>query len=273
MQVNWRAAASAIAGAWLTACVTTDAQRIPQLESQPFGKQPTLLGYLVRPDGPGPHPAVVLMHGCSGLELATARQDAWNVLQDHARRYAAKGYVALILDSYAPRGQGNLCGKSDWAAPYQVRAWDAAAAARHLVALGDVAKDKIVVEGLSAGASSAMYAVSADGPPAGTFAAAIAWYPNCSGHALRRATAPVLLLAGGKDTWTPAALCAYVRDQVLAEQPDAAFEMRVYPDATHAFDYPYRTPVYFEKHMLVHDSEATADSWARIDSFLAKHVD
>ena len=38
---------------------------------------PTLTGYLVRPEGDGPFPAVVLLHGCSGLGLETSHQAWW----------------------------------------------------------------------------------------------------------------------------------------------------------------------------------------------------
>ena len=54
-----------------------------------------LKGKLTKPQGNGPFPAIVMLHGCRGIDKA---QDAW------AERFATWGYVALQVDSYAPRG-------------------------------------------------------------------------------------------------------------------------------------------------------------------------
>src|SRR5579862_8631112 len=47
--------------------------------------------FQVRPAGPGPFPAVVLLHGDFGL-------NAW--VKQQARRLAGKGYFVLALDFY-----------------------------------------------------------------------------------------------------------------------------------------------------------------------------
>ena len=62
----------------------------------------TLQGYLRRRAGPGPFPAVVLMHGCGG----GAEEVDWN----WGVRIAAWGYVTLTIDRHAPRGLKNACG-------------------------------------------------------------------------------------------------------------------------------------------------------------------
>src|SRR4029453_16188834 len=54
----------------------------------------------VRPDGAGPFPAVVLLHGCHGVSASTRQWAAW---------FRARGYVALIVDSWAPRGIRDGC--------------------------------------------------------------------------------------------------------------------------------------------------------------------
>ena len=52
-----------------------------------------LPGHLYRPDGPGPFPAVVALHGCGGIG-------------PHLHRWAQTlqqwGYVALLVDSFSP---------------------------------------------------------------------------------------------------------------------------------------------------------------------------
>ena len=51
------------------------------------------------PEGPGPHPVVVLMHGCGGRR---AHQTRW------AEAARAAGVAALVVDSYAHRGISRL---------------------------------------------------------------------------------------------------------------------------------------------------------------------
>jgi hypothetical protein len=55
-------------------------------------------GHLSGPKGDGPFPAIVLLHGCSGLgranEVWTARLVDW-------------GYVVLNVDSFGPRGEAD----------------------------------------------------------------------------------------------------------------------------------------------------------------------
>src|SRR5262249_44835087 len=54
-----------------------------------------LSGYLYRPDGPGPFPAVAMLHGCSGLVTRSGN------IRSHARFWAEHlrdhGYVALLV--------------------------------------------------------------------------------------------------------------------------------------------------------------------------------
>jgi hypothetical protein len=59
-------------------------------------QQPKLLGYLARPAGDGPFPAVVVLHGCGGFAAGGSLQ-----LADQLRDW---GYVALMVDSLGPRG-------------------------------------------------------------------------------------------------------------------------------------------------------------------------
>ena len=230
------------------------------------------VGYLYRPQGSGPHPAVILMHGCAGLEFETRDRATWNVLNDAAQWYLRRGYVAMIVDSYGPRGHGNLCSGSDTIVPYQIRAWDAAAAADLLVRAGHADPRRIVVHGLSAGGASAIQAVGPGGPAPGTFAAAVAFYPPCEPWAIYRVSAPVLVLTGSADLWTPAFRCVAVRDRVNSNA-DAGpeFVVRIFDGATHSFDFPYSQRVY-RNYVLQYDPAATAESWKLIEAFLARHV-
>ena len=61
----------------------------------PGGNGETMRGYLVQPTGPGPFPAVLVMHENRGLNP---------YIEDVARRAAAAGYLALAPDGLAPLG-------------------------------------------------------------------------------------------------------------------------------------------------------------------------
>ena len=58
-------------------------------------------GYLRRPTGVGPFPAVVLLHGCAGYPEPLD--------QDWGVNVASWGYVTLTIDSFGPRGIKNAC--------------------------------------------------------------------------------------------------------------------------------------------------------------------
>src|SRR5882672_5308507 len=60
---------------------------------------------LSKPDGPGPFPAVVIVHDCSGLgPRSSGAPDRW------ARELLGEGYVILIPDSFTTRGHaGGVC--------------------------------------------------------------------------------------------------------------------------------------------------------------------
>ena len=59
--------------------------------------------WLAKPEGDGPFPAVVLMHGCSGTGKNTSHQTVWRGLNRHARLLNENGYVTLIVDSFGAR--------------------------------------------------------------------------------------------------------------------------------------------------------------------------
>src|SRR5712664_2551226 len=55
---------------------------------------------LFAPAGAGPFPAVVVLHGCSGV----VRHDRiWG------QQLTAWGYVAIVVDSFRPRGVTTVC--------------------------------------------------------------------------------------------------------------------------------------------------------------------
>src|SRR5436305_2493947 len=109
-----------------------------------------LTAYLGRHPGEAPRPAVVLMHGCSGLLNPQGRiiplYRAW------MRALFAKGYDVLTVDSAASRGFGQTC----TAGANRIKMWrdrpkDAYAALAYLQAQPHVQADRIGVMGWSQG--------------------------------------------------------------------------------------------------------------------------
>ncbi|MYD93900.1 MAG: hypothetical protein F4Y02_09450 [Chloroflexi bacterium] len=103
--------------------------------------QLSLTGSIMVPDGPGPFPAVVLMHGCDNLD-PMLRQS----LRDHAWHLVDAGYVTLIVESLAPRRLRTLgCTGQDAVAASHYRMHDAIHALRFLRSQSTVDSERIFV--------------------------------------------------------------------------------------------------------------------------------
>jgi dienelactone hydrolase len=207
-------------------------QTVPLTSADGGGADVRASGELFKPDGAGPFPAVVVLHGCGGLGV---HDQAW------AQRLNRWGYVAFVIDSFGPRGVLSVCGTPD--VPPGLRAHDAFSAASWLRAQRFVDGARIGVIGFSHGGSTVMQTVL---------------------EPIARAT-DVLILIGDADDWTPAERCArYVAS--LAEQPYKA-EIKRYPGAYHAFDAPAATRFYLG-HTLGFHPAAAEDSFAMTRAFL-----
>ena len=201
------------------------------------GKPVTLTGWLFRPAGAGPFPALVLMHGCSGLYASQGD------LTPSYRRWAEllneQGYVALLVDSFNPRGHWSICDQQKRTIlQSRERVADAYAALRWLSEQPLVAKGRVGLLGWSNGASGTLYAMRPKSRLDPGFRAAVAFYPGC--RALSRATppyqpyAPLLILIGEADDWTPAGPCLQLAS--TARSSGASIEIVTYPGAHHSFD-------------------------------------
>src|SRR5271165_4394260 len=98
-------------------CSTGAAQQyvhFPSLDDNGAGQPPTMLdGYLVRPAGEARHPAVVFLHGCGGL-FSHAAGGIEVRERDWAAELSRRGYVVLMVDSFASRHQGSMCRHRDF---------------------------------------------------------------------------------------------------------------------------------------------------------------
>jgi len=215
------------------------ANAAPRKVSFPSEDGATLQGWLYEPDAPGPHRAIVALHGCAGLRGRNGQPSARHA--DWGERWARAGILALFPDSFGSRGLGPQCRvREREIRPSRQRVADAKAALTFLASRPDVDVKHISLVGWSNGASTTLYAVEPGNAPQGAdFALAIAFYPGCrtpleSGHWATRI--PLLVLIGEIDDWTPAQPCeALVADAKAKGEPA---EIVAYPGAYHEFDHP-----------------------------------
>ena len=93
------------------------------------GRAPAgLEGVLSLPPGPAPFPALVMLHGCTGLRTGTgAIQGKLRFWAGHLREL---GYATLMVDSFTPRGIDEVCTGRHMLSPVRDRADDARGALR-----------------------------------------------------------------------------------------------------------------------------------------------
>jgi dienelactone hydrolase len=228
-----------------------------------FADPLTLAGKLQKPAGDGPFPAVVLLHGCGGIQ--PKRDHRW------AERLSDWGYVTLQVDSFGPRGLSNVCtytGK-DSIDIFQQRVTDAYDALQYLAGLPFVDVKKIAVMGWSHGGHTTLQALYQDRKM--PFQAAVAFYPACR-RSLSGMNAPLLILIGEADDWTPAAQCVTMMPK---GNTSPEVKLKIYPGAYHGFDTAganHNVRGSKGMHHLQYNPVAEADAIIQVRSFFEKHL-
>lgn len=203
----------------------------------------TLTARLFKPEGQGPFAAVVMLHGCGGMVTSKdelhARERAWVEI------FTGMGYVALLPDSFRPRGHGSLCRTKDRPVlPNRERPYDAYGALKWLQGQPFVKPNKVVLAGWSNGAMTLLWTLKDDAKArpkdlAHDFIAGIGFYPACisARKAEYRTKVPTLLQVGLKDNWTLPKPCLAMVPEAN-ERGSAKMEIDAYEDAVHGFDHP-----------------------------------
>jgi dienelactone hydrolase len=202
----------------------------------------TLKAEIYRPEGAGPFPAVVGLHGCEGLYehsgSVAARYRQWG------QHLAKSGFVVLFPDSYGSRGLGSQCTvRSRAVRPDRERVADANAARHWLASQSFVKPDRISLIGWSNGGISALWAVRPHRILASDdndFRTAVALYPGCQrlDATAWSARVPTLVLAAGADDSNQVSFCEHM--VAAARGRSARAEIVVYPGAYQDFDHPDR---------------------------------
>lgn len=243
-----------------------------------------LAGYWFAAGGDGaPLPAVIGLHGCSGALDAKGRLGAgW---RRDARHYNAEGIHFLALDSFTPRGQRSICEFPVASRPVRVsdRRDDVFAAIQWLARQPGVDAARIVVHGRSHGGSTVLAALDRTDDAVRMQPrlprAAVSLYPGCSEFARMwryEIGAPLLLMIGEADDWTPAENCDWLVDKLRRAQPEADLGYVRYPGAHHGFDgtLPLRVRTGLATRSgtatVGGDPRARADAHARTFEFLAR---
>jgi dienelactone hydrolase len=236
---------------------------------------------LYKPDGDGPFPVVIALHGCGGL--AGHSEPVQPRYRDWAEQLLRGGKAVLLPDSYGSRELGPQCRiKERQVRARRERVADIVASRQWLVQQPWAARDRISLLGWANGASALLWAVR---PQLSShhvepdFRSAIAFYPDCriSSGLGWSARVPTLLLIGAKDDVSSPPACRQMVDG--ARGRSALARIVVYPGAYHDFDrenFPLHaiagTPdaALPDHGHLGTDPEARADSQKRVAEWLAR---
>jgi carboxymethylenebutenolidase len=213
---------------------------------------------LIRPDGPGPYPAILVLHTSGGLQSYDTA---------FAQSLAQQGYVALVpafMAAYGITPRSRFDSFTSDAEPiYQ----DLVAALETLSQNDKVKGSKLGAVGFSNGGYFAAWLAATH-----KVDAAIGYYGAYSGAGtdkslsrfrplFTKTSAPLLILHGGSDGTVPVQVAQNLA--AIATAAQAPVELQIYQSADHRFDREPGSPA----------AEAAAkDAWTRTLDFFAKNL-
>jgi carboxymethylenebutenolidase len=210
----------------------------------------TVSGVIYTPAGSGPFPALIVIHEWWGL-------NDW--VKEQAAKLADQGYVALAVDLY----RGKVADNADLAhelmrgLPEDRATRDLKTAYAYLASQPNVKKERIGAIGWCMGGGYSLDVALAE--PG--LAADVINYGHLATEPdeLKKIHAPILGLFGGQDRGiTPDDVKKF---QESMEKLGKKIDVKIYPDAGHAFENPNNKTGY--------RAEDAADAWQRTVAFLA----
>ena len=210
---------------------------------------------LLTPDGPGPYPALLILHTSGGLQNADV---------EFAKRMVKEGYVALVpsfLEAYGISARTRQATFTTDAAPIYA---DFVACLEQLRQHAKVDGKKLGAIGFSNGGYFALWLAAT-----GQVQAGVSYYGALTGAGTDRAlslfsqafnskSSPVLILHGTEDATVPFGKAVELDAMLTAAQ--SRHEFYQYPGAQHRF----------ERDGGGNNEAAAADAWQRTQSFLGR---
>ena len=244
-----------------------------------------LTGYLFMPEQQGPHPAVVMLHGRAGpySSLKRGQHNAGALTLRHkmwGNFWASRGYIAIHVDSFGPRGYGDGFGRHSYSSrplnvsEQAIRPLDAYGALAYLRGRNDVVADRIGVQGWSNGGMTVLATMGPRPPglpeptPERGFRAAISQYPGCRAQLAETGYlpyAPLLLAVAEDDDEVSPDVCRNLAEALRSR--GAPLEFVWYDGAHHAYDDPGKTKQSHEP-----NRQALQDTQKRAEAFFAQHL-
>jgi len=221
------------------------------------GKAGTLFGYVSRPKGSGPHPAIVVIHANKGLTPH---------IRDVARRFAKEGYVALAPDYFSRHGgTKKVAGKRGRIKNYRKLVpednvmEDTESGLTYLRSLSSVRDDRLGVTGFCWGGGMAFSSAAR----IRGLKAAVIFYGRTPKpiDRVQNIEAPVMAHYGGEDKRIGKGIDATVAAMKKYKKP---FDYKIYPGAKHSFMSDNRKSRYHPK--------AAKEAWSRTQEFFGKHL-
>lgn len=245
---------------------------------------------LLKPDGDGPFPAVMLGHQCGGLVFSKTNPQAanWSML-DWAKRFHEAGYVTLLIDFMGSRGAQQVCQGPQAGVTLGRTVKDFYQSADFLRKLPYVNPDQVAMVGYSQGALIALFNNSKsfreEFRQSRGFDAYVSFYPPCRIMSLgpnrfaidvvqKDMEKPHLFLLGGADNETPASDCEALLTPVISSGNPV--QLHTYPDETHCWDCKslngFTKPGRLGTVTYTYSESATLDSFQRTKAFFAESM-
>jgi dienelactone hydrolase len=225
-------------------------------------------GYIQRPDGPGPFPAVIVLHGCAGSGSLFDQHSARNFWPDLLISW---GYAVLVVDSFTLRGVSDTCGRDT----RYYRVQDAFGALLFFSEQSYVERNRVALLGFSAGGIATLEALKRgesqifDFPPVLKFKAGVAFYP-CFGSSLD-SEKPILILNGESDDWSRQSVC----ESMMNWRPASVTSIRLvsFPNSFHDFDRPAMHPGRMGfGHWLEYNPDTAKQAVEEVRNFLTENL-